>query len=310
MRYTSTYGSPLGDILLASDGRALTGLWFVGQKYEAAGLGEGACEEPGLPVFREACSWLDEYFAGGHPEGQLALSPSGTPFQRAVWDELARIPYGSTVSYGEVASRIAARRGSPTSARAVGAAVGRNPISILVPCHRVTGTGGALTGYAGGLWRKRALLALEGRGIVVGEEPAERSEQLLVGLTDVWERSVRATHAFLAEEDVSRLRAMVPQAIAEVPRLLVARRAGRLAGFVGADGAFLEMLFVDAADRGAGVGRLLLERAVELLGVTELSVNEQNPQAVGFYEHMGFSVFRRTETDTQGDPFPLLYMRR
>ena len=310
MRYTSTYGSPLGDILLASDGRALTGLWFVGQKYEAAGLGEGACEEPGLPVFREACSWLDEYFAGGHPEGQPALSPSGTPFQRAVWDELARIPYGATVSYGEVASRIAAHRGSPTSARAVGAAVGRNPISILVPCHRVTGTGGALTGYAGGLWRKRALLALEGRGIVVGEEPAERSEQLLVGLTDVWERSVRATHAFLAEEDVSRLRAMVPQAIAEVPRLLVARRAGRLAGFAGADGTFLEMLFVDAADRGAGVGRLLLERAVELLGVTELSVNEQNPQAVGFYEHMGFSVFRRTETDTQGDPFPLLYMRR
>lgn len=310
MRYISTYRSPLGDILMASDGRALTGLWFVGQKYEAAGLGEGACEEPGLPVFREACSWLDEYFAGGHPEGQPALSPSGTPFQRAVWDELARIPYGATVSYGEVASRIAARRGSPTSARAVGAAVGRNPISILVPCHRVTGTGGALTGYAGGLWRKRALLALEGRGIVVGEEPAERSEQLLVGLTDVWERSARATHAFLAEEDVSRLRAMVPQAIAEVPRLLVARRAGCLAGFAGADGTFLEMLFVDAADRGAGVGRLLLERAVELLGVTELSVNEQNPQAVGFYEHMGFSVFRRTETDSQGDPFPLLYMRR
>lgn len=159
------------------------------------------------------------------------------------------------------------------------------------------------------LWRKRALLALERQGITVGEEQRPSSE-LVSRLLDIWEGSVRATHAFLAEADIQRLRGMVPQAIAEVPHLLVARRGGAPVGFAGTDGAFLEMLFVADDARGSGVGRLLLERATELLGVTELSVNEQNPQAIGFYEHMGFVTYRRTDTDTQGDPFPLLYMKR
>ena len=160
MLYTDSLASALGEILLVSDGKALCGLYFEGQKYYPA-LPE-AKEEPSLPVFQSARDWLKRYFAGEKPEADLPLRAAGTDFQRAVWALLSEIPYGATVTYGELADTLSAQRGRPCSARAVGAAVGRNPISVIVPCHRVLGVGGALTGYAGGLARKRALLRLEG----------------------------------------------------------------------------------------------------------------------------------------------------
>lgn len=308
MRYTTTCDTPLGRVLLASDGTALTGLWFEGQAHCAAGLSPHARERPDLPVFDAARAWLAAYLAGEKNLDLPAIALTGTPFRRAVWDELGRVAYGRTVTYGELAARLAGRLGRSTSARAVGSAVGRNPVSVMVPCHRVLGARGELTGYAGGLWRKRALLALERDGVTVAEEPL-RPPGLVGALTDVWERSVRATHDFLAPGEVERLRALVPGAIEGVPRLLVARRAGAPAGFLGLDGTFVEMLFVDAAARGAGVGRLLAERAVCLLGARGVSVNEQNAQAVGFYERLGFSAYRRTPVDDAGRPYPLLYMR-
>lgn len=164
MRFKTTCTSPLGDILLASDGQALTGLWFQGQKYCGAGLPEDAIECADLSIFAETRAWLDAFFAGGRPARTPRFAPSGTPFQQTVWTELQHIPYGATETYGGLARRIGERRGTPTSARAVGAAVGRNPISLIIPCHRVVGADGSLTGYAGGIWRKRELLALEQRG--------------------------------------------------------------------------------------------------------------------------------------------------
>lgn len=308
MRCTSVYRSPLGEMLIASDGSALTGLWFEGQRRFAAGLAPDARARDGLAVFDEARSWLDAYFTGGRPDAVPPLALVGTSFQRAVWDELRLVGSGQTATYGELAARVGRLLGRATSPRAVGSAVGRNPVSVIVGCHRVLGAHGALTGYAGGLWRKRALLALEREGLVVAEAP-ERPAALVRALTDVWERSVRATHDFLLPGEVGRMRPMVPDAIGHVPLLLVARRAGAPIGFLGMDGDFVEMLFVDPAERGNGVGRLLMERATELLGAREVSVNEQNPQAVGFYEHLGFSAYRRTSTDDGGRPYPLLYMR-
>ena len=308
MRHTSVYRSPLGEVLLASDGVALTGLWFEGQRRFASGLSPDASERPELPVFREARSWLDAYFRGDDPGEPPAPALSGTPFQRVVWDELRLVGRGQTVTYGELAARVGERLGRPTSARAAGSAVGRNPVSVIVGCHRALGAHGELTGYAGGLWRKRALLALEREGLVVAEV-SKRPAALVRALADVWERSVRATHDFLLPEEVERMRPTVPGAIEGVPRLLVARRAGAPIGFLGVDDDFVEMLFVDPEERGLGVGRLLMERATELLGAREVSVNEQNPQAVGFYEHLGFSAYRRTPTDDEGRPYPLLYLR-
>lgn len=300
--------TPLGTVVLGAREDALVGLWFLGQRHFDPAALAGARDGSDLPAIVRARRWLERYLAGGEPGEPPAMAPVGTPFQHAVWEELARVPYGETVTYGELAARVGGRLGRRTSPRAVGAAVGRNPVSLVVPCHRVVGADGSLTGYAGGLWRKRALLALE-RGTVVAEAPS-RPDDLVARLLDVWERSVRATHDFLGPGEVERLRAVVPGAIAAVPRLLVAYREGEPVGFAGVDGAFLEMLFVDPAARGTGVGRLLLERATELLCVRELSVNEQNPQAVGFYEHLGFSAFRRTPTDGEGAPYPLLFMRR
>ena len=155
MQYTEQYFSPLGGITLASDGQALTGLWFQGQKYYGRTLGT-AWEARDLPIFRQAKDWLDVYFSGRVPDFTPPLRPMGTDFQRRVWAALAAIPYGETRSYGDIAREL-----SCTSARAVGGAVGKNPISLIIPCHRVTGAGGSLTGYAGGLDRKAALLALE-----------------------------------------------------------------------------------------------------------------------------------------------------
>lgn len=165
MIYTKEYQSPLGAILLAADGEGLTGLWFRGQKYFAAGLAEDrrAGESPALT---EAGRWLDSYFKGQRPGFLPPLHPAGSQFQRAVWDLLLDIPYGSTTTYGELAAKLAVQMGRPrVSAQAVGGAVGRNRISILVPCHRVVGAGGSLTGYAGGVERKLALLKLEGADV-------------------------------------------------------------------------------------------------------------------------------------------------
>lgn len=162
MRYIHHCDSPLGRILLAADDEGLTGLWFEGQKYFARTLSE-APEEKELAVFRQAKDWLDIYFGGREPDFMPPLHLVGTDFQCEVWEILQAIPYGETITYGEIAAKLAERRGvAHLSAQAVGGAVGRNPISILVPCHRVVGADGSLTGYAGGVDRKLVLLRLEG----------------------------------------------------------------------------------------------------------------------------------------------------
>ena len=165
MQYTSRYRSPLGEMLLAADETGVTGLWFAGQKYFARHLDKEQVEKE-IPLFTTVKQWLDVYFAGSEPDFTVPLHFTGTAFQNEVWGILCAIPYGRTTTYSEIAKQLAARRGLPhMSAQAVGGAVGHNPISILVPCHRVVGLGGSLTGYAGGLERKRCLLALEqGRG--------------------------------------------------------------------------------------------------------------------------------------------------
>ena len=162
MQYTSHYQSPLGAILLAADERGLTGLWFEGQKYFALYL-DKEHQEREVPVFAQAKKWLDVYFSGREPEIQVPLHFTGTDFQNQVWQILCSIPYGQTMTYGEIARELAARRGTKSmSAQAVGGAVGHNEISIIVPCHRVVGASGSLTGYAGGIDKKIALPKLEG----------------------------------------------------------------------------------------------------------------------------------------------------
>lgn len=162
MQYTAAYQSPLGRILLAADDIGLTGLWFEGQKYYAFSL-DREHEEKEVPVFGEARRWLDTYFMGKEPDFMPPIHMTGTPFQMEVWAILRQIPYGETTSYGEIARKIAAEKGLPRmSAQAVGSAVGHNGISIFVPCHRVVGKNGSLTGYAGGIDKKAALLKLEG----------------------------------------------------------------------------------------------------------------------------------------------------
>ena len=165
MQYISYYHSPLGPVLLAADEIGLTGLWLEGQKYYAGQMDREHDEwiEKESPVLTMAKRWLEEYFAGRVPEMTIPMHLSGTSFQMEVWEILCQIPYGQTVTYGQIARQIAAKRGRKTmSAQAVGGAVGRNPISIIVPCHRVMGADGSLTGYAGGVDKKMALLTLEG----------------------------------------------------------------------------------------------------------------------------------------------------
>ena len=170
MIVTQHYDSPLGGILLAADEIGLRGLWFDGQKYFARGL-PGECVEGDAPALSEAKRWLDIYFTGREPDFLPPLHPVGSPFRQSVWEILLRIPYGKTVTYGEIARRLAEKSGrARVSAQAVGGAVGHNEISILIPCHRVVGTGGSLTGYAGGIDKKVRLLELEGadmRGLFV-----------------------------------------------------------------------------------------------------------------------------------------------
>ncbi len=146
----------LGTVRLAARGDAIVGLWFEGQKHDVL-PDETWRETPGDPLLCEAFGQLRDYLAGKRDRFDLAIAPEGTPFQRSVWREIAKVPAGRTASYGDLARRL--RR--PSSVRAVGAAVGRNPLSVVVPCHRIVGSDGSLTGYAGGLDRKRALLVLE-----------------------------------------------------------------------------------------------------------------------------------------------------
>lgn len=161
MEYIHHYASPLGPITLASDGKALTGLWFDGQKYYADTL-DPQHKEKCLPVFDEAVRWLDIYFSGREPGFTPKLRMKGTEFRKAVWKVLLTIPFGKTMTYGEIAAVIAKQKGiSHMSAQAVGGAVGHNAISLIVPCHRVLGTNGSLTGYAGGIDKKARLLELE-----------------------------------------------------------------------------------------------------------------------------------------------------
>ncbi len=165
MQQVIWYSSPLGRMLLAAKEDALTGLWFEGQAHFGAALGAER-EEEETPVLTAARRWLDAYFAGERPGDSVPLRPAGTVFQQAVWALLRRIPYGETMTYGAIAKKIAAARGlSRFSAQAVGGAVGRNPIAVFIPCHRVVGADGSLTGYAGGLARKEALLRLEGADV-------------------------------------------------------------------------------------------------------------------------------------------------
>lgn len=155
MTYTYNYSSPAGEILLAANDNGLTGLWFYGAKYFAADL-EDARTEKLTPVLRQTLRWLDTYFSGSEPDFMPPLELHGSDFRRRVWAELAKIPYSETVTYGEIAKKLGVK-----SAQAVGGAVGHNPVSIIVPCHRVLGADGSLTGYAGGTDKKARLLELE-----------------------------------------------------------------------------------------------------------------------------------------------------
>ena len=161
MTFIQHYNSPLGGILLAADEIGLTGLWFNGQKYFARSLPAGYTEQ-NTPALSEAKRWLEVYFTGKKPDFMPPLHIVGSAFRRAVWEILLQIPYGKTTTYGEIARQLSEKMGlSRMSAQAVGGAVGHNKIAIIIPCHRVVGTNGSLTGYAGEIDKKRKLLELE-----------------------------------------------------------------------------------------------------------------------------------------------------
>lgn len=164
MLYTTLYESPLGEITLAGDGDSLIGLWMSKQKYFAATLKGRVEERAGLSIFAKTKKWLGAYFAGEKPAiAELSLKPIGSDFRKSVWDILCEIPYGQCTTYGEIAKKMASRMSKKTmSSQAVGGAVGHNCISIIIPCHRVVGSNGSLTGFAGGIDKKIKLLQLEG----------------------------------------------------------------------------------------------------------------------------------------------------
>lgn len=170
MFYSMTYQSPIGDCLLAADEEYLIGLWFEGQKYYCR-LAEALQEDNQHPVLQRAKEWLDDYFAGKRPDlHKLPLAPIGSEFRQDVWNILKEISYGEVMTYGEIAKKIAAQRNQKTmSAQAIGGAVGNNPISVIIPCHRVVGSNGSLTGYAGGIDKKLWLLNHEGVHLSVRE---------------------------------------------------------------------------------------------------------------------------------------------
>ena len=164
MIYKTEYESPLGKLMLVSDGENIVGLWLYGQKYFAGGIKEEMVVQDELAVFDKAKKWLDRYFHGEKVEiSELPLLPAGSDFRKAVWKILCEIPYGQTMTYGDIAKKMAVQCGKNSmSAQAVGGAVGHNPISIIIPCHRVVGTNKSLTGFAGGIDKKLWLLKHEG----------------------------------------------------------------------------------------------------------------------------------------------------
>ncbi len=162
MIYKCTLDTPLGAATASAADNALTGFWFAGQKYYPANTAAWV-DKPDYPVFAALRTWLKAYFAGENPVLDLPLKPKGTFFQNAVWEMLLQIPHGELTTYGDIAKRLAEKQGlASMSSQAVGGAVGHNPISVLIPCHRVIGSTGSLTGYAGGIDKKKALLGLEG----------------------------------------------------------------------------------------------------------------------------------------------------
>lgn len=164
MYYSTTYLSPVGSITLACDGNSLVGLWIEGQKYHGNTIPEDMIENNDIPVFETAKKWLDRYFEGERPHiSELPLAPIGSGFRQEIWNILCEIPYGQVITYGDIAKKMAAKMNKESmSSQAVGGAVGHNPISIIIPCHRVVGSNGSLTGYAGGIHIKIKLLELEG----------------------------------------------------------------------------------------------------------------------------------------------------
>ncbi|MGI5899985.1 MAG: methylated-DNA--[protein]-cysteine S-methyltransferase [Christensenellales bacterium] len=164
MKYMTRYESPLGIITLAAQGESLAGLWLPGQKYHGAAMAEDILEKDDAPIFTAVKQWLDSYFAGENPDvSALKLGPSGSEFRQEVWKILLEIPYGQVLTYGDIAKKVALKMNRASmSGQAVGGAVGHNPISIIIPCHRVVGSNGSLTGYAGGIDAKIRLLKLEG----------------------------------------------------------------------------------------------------------------------------------------------------
>jgi len=160
-QYISKYESPLGGMTLASDGECLIGLWFDDQSHFGSTL-TGDFEEGDLPVFKDTRKWLDVYFSGRDPGSIPRIKLIGTDFRKDVWSMLLDIPYGELVTYGDIADKVAKKRGAARmSAQAVGNAVSHNPILLIVPCHRVIGKDGSMTGYAGGIERKEKLIMLE-----------------------------------------------------------------------------------------------------------------------------------------------------
>ena len=164
MYYSTTVPSPMGAITLASDGDNLAALWLKAQKYYGDTINETLLEKDDIPIFIATKKWLDRYFAGHNPSiSELPLGPIGGAFRQGVWSLLCEIPYGEVVTYGDIAKKMAIKMNKERmSSQAVGGAVGHNPISIIIPCHRVVGSNGSLTGYGGGIGRKIKLLELEG----------------------------------------------------------------------------------------------------------------------------------------------------
>lgn len=164
MYYISNYESPIGKFLLASDGKNLVGLWIENQKYYKKGISGEILENDDLAIFRDTKNWLDRYFAGKKPNiSEINLSPIGGDFRQNVWKILCEIPYGEVITYGDIAKKLAKKMNKNSmSSQAVGGAVGHNPISIIIPCHRVVGANGSFTGFAGGINKKKQLLDLEG----------------------------------------------------------------------------------------------------------------------------------------------------
>lgn len=157
MFYSTDYVSPIGKILIVSDGDAICGVWFYGQKHFLSSITEEIVKKDDLPIFDKVKRWFDDYFNGSNPKIDFKIRPEGSEFRLKVWQLLSEIPYGKTLTYGEIALKLS----KTMSAQAVGGAVGHNPISIIIPCHRVVGADGKLTGYAAGIDRKIKLLEIE-----------------------------------------------------------------------------------------------------------------------------------------------------